>query len=302
MKQILLDNAYESWKNAIICHDRIENGFSTLQYQKGFVSSLHNAVELFLKQIMLNNNDYSIATVKNVKDESDAQLQLDYFKATDLNTFFDNLSLDKLNKFYSIEFNQLIEKIYKLLDIDDSLKNDFTNALKVLQKLRNNEMHFYINETGYLSEDNFCHLHNFMIIFYNAIGSKKLFPRASIKFDEPNKYIFYAQEKVMEFNRTRIASFSFLTALKDNEITQKLKITLKNAFEDEYVCCKNDSYGLALCICLHNEEYRQQFDDLFIILRLMEKYNLFFIERKMIKVPEVLGIEEYPEEKYVINY
>ena len=63
MKQILLDNAYEAWKNAILYHDKIKKGYSTLEYQKGFVSSLHNAVELFLKQIMLNNNDHDVDSV-----------------------------------------------------------------------------------------------------------------------------------------------------------------------------------------------------------------------------------------------
>lgn len=32
--QILLNNAYEAWKSAIYYHDRIEKGFTTLEFQK----------------------------------------------------------------------------------------------------------------------------------------------------------------------------------------------------------------------------------------------------------------------------
>ena len=152
MKQILLENAYEAWKNAISYHDKIQNGYSSLEYQKGFVSSLHNSVELFLKQIMLNKNDHEVAWIGKVKSKEDAQLQLDYYNSKDLNEFFSNLSSCKLNKFYSIEFGNLINKIYNLITINETDKNDFTTALKSLQSLRNNETHFYINENNYLSD------------------------------------------------------------------------------------------------------------------------------------------------------
>lgn len=37
--------------------DYILEGKATLEYRKHFVSALHNAVELFVKQLMLNNTD-----------------------------------------------------------------------------------------------------------------------------------------------------------------------------------------------------------------------------------------------------
>ena len=59
-KQILLENALESWSVAVkYCKD-IQNGLATLHYQKTFVSSLHNTIELLLKQIMLDENDHSV--------------------------------------------------------------------------------------------------------------------------------------------------------------------------------------------------------------------------------------------------
>ena len=102
--QILLNNAYEAWKSAIYYHDRIEKGFTTLEFQKGFVSSLHNSVELFLKQIMLDNKDHDVATLRNVKEEDDALLQLKYIRADDLNQFFFGCSVEQLDKFFSIEY------------------------------------------------------------------------------------------------------------------------------------------------------------------------------------------------------
>lgn len=49
MKHILQDNALESWAMAIKYSNFILDGKATLQYRKQFVSSLHNAVELFIK-------------------------------------------------------------------------------------------------------------------------------------------------------------------------------------------------------------------------------------------------------------
>lgn len=108
MKPILMDNAFEAWAAAIrYCND-IKDGKATLQYQKNFVSSPHNAVELIMKQMMLNNTDHRVAEVRNLENESDAQLFLNYFRATDLNSFFNSLSDDELSKFSTIQFNKLI--------------------------------------------------------------------------------------------------------------------------------------------------------------------------------------------------
>lgn len=110
MKRILLENAYEAWMSAVgYCND-ILNGKGTLQYQKSFVSSLHNAIELFLKQIMLDAGNHSVARIYAIKDANDAQLALDYMKAQNLNVFFDNLFADKLQKFRTIEFSELIDQ------------------------------------------------------------------------------------------------------------------------------------------------------------------------------------------------
>jgi hypothetical protein len=61
LKHILRNNALESWSMAIRYCNTILDGRATLEYRKHFVSSLHNAVELFVKQRMLDINDYRVA-------------------------------------------------------------------------------------------------------------------------------------------------------------------------------------------------------------------------------------------------
>ena len=99
MRPILMDNAFEAWAAAIrYCND-IKDGKATLQYQKNFVSSLHNAVELIMKQMLLNNNYRDVAWVRKKKDRANAKLLQDYSNATNLNLFFSKLPDDELSKF-----------------------------------------------------------------------------------------------------------------------------------------------------------------------------------------------------------
>lgn len=280
MKQILLDNAYEAWKNAISYHDRIKNGYSSLEYQKGFVSSLHNAVELFLKQIMLNNNDHDVAWIGKVKSKKDAQLQLDYYNATDLNAYFSQLSSDDLNKYISIEYSKLIDKVNRLISVDDKDKSDFKAALNKLKELRNNETHFYINENSYLLEDDFCKLHNFMIVFYNAIVPKIFNKYTIIDFSDPQKYNLISQYKIMEISFTPLTAFSYVDALKSNKTVQKIKTFLSGEHSDEYAQYSiDDHFVLAVKIMKTEGIVASNVGDYIALLGLMIKYKLFWIEK-----------------------
>lgn len=60
MKQILIDNALESWESAISYANDIMKGMATLKYRKNFVASLHNATELFIKQLMLDTGNHDV--------------------------------------------------------------------------------------------------------------------------------------------------------------------------------------------------------------------------------------------------
>lgn len=171
MKPILMDNAFEAWAAAIrYCND-IKDGKATLQYQKNFVSSLHNAVELIMKQMLLNNNNHKVAEIRIPTNEDEAKLLLDYYKSIDLNCFFSSLSNDELSKFHTIQFSDLISQHKKIFGCSLNPKETLKTELELLQQLRNNETHFMIRQDSFLSEENFRVLHNFMIRFYKIVKS-----------------------------------------------------------------------------------------------------------------------------------
>lgn len=157
----MLNNALESWGKAIDGCLLLEQGYSTLGIKKQFVSSLHNAVELILKQIMLDNGDTTVTTIKGVNSLTKAQLIYDYFNSTDLNSFFSNLNEADIDLFYSIEFSQLMDKANKLTSTAHKSRS-IKEALKLLQQLRNSETHFIFGQS-YLSDSEFVVLHNLMI-------------------------------------------------------------------------------------------------------------------------------------------
>lgn len=275
MQQILLENAYESWKSAVQSHDKILQGFSTLRYQKAFVASLHNAVELFMKQLMLNSGNHDVALVRRIKSVNDAQLAMRYMQATDLNAFFKSLTVEELDNFQSVEFNQLINK-HKKLFRTAMMKDTLKRELFLIQQLRNNETHFYINANDYLSENNFVLLHNFMIEFFQIAMKLKLFPRAMLKFEDMT-YGLSAEENVMEFNRQKLSTFSYADSLKGNTLFKEMLVILQSNDESKYAYYGTNNYELAECIVSDNPQYKNSMDDIFTILQLMSKYGLFEI-------------------------
>ncbi len=56
--------------------DYILEGKATLEYRKHFVSALHNAVELFVKQLKLNNTDYRVIQLKMDAIQMDSQREI----------------------------------------------------------------------------------------------------------------------------------------------------------------------------------------------------------------------------------
>ena len=140
MKHILRDNALEAWSMAIKYCDAILNGKATLEYRKHFVSSLHNAVELFIKQRMLDKNDYRIVEIKN-GILSDGQPARDFYNSQDLNKYFANLNQEQMKPFFSVEFNKLIKYSKELFEeyfVECENKNIVYDAMKRLTSLRNN--------------------------------------------------------------------------------------------------------------------------------------------------------------------
>ena len=239
MKKILLDNAYESWTIAIKTCNSILAGNLSLQNRKYFVNSLHNAVELLLKQIMLNNNDYRVAFIKDTtKLDAYGNPLVDYYNSTDLNEFFNSCCSNIKKKFYSIEFNKLISLINDIISEYIEENNiHITSELILLASLRNDETHFNIDKDDFLSENQFKDLHNFMIVFYEIMQYYNLLPFWGRQINE---------HKNLEFIRAKISTFSYINTIKNSTYVKELKTKISG---EQYWGSPTDSpYNIADCL------------------------------------------------------
>lgn len=266
VKKILLDNALESWSIAIKYCNHIKNGLSTLHYKKTFISSLHNSIELFFKQIMLDNNDKTVIDHISVKNEDDAKLQLSFYQATDLNSFFSQIDAEYRNKFCSIDFSKLTDKnklIKSTLDRIGILS--IKEELNLLKTLRNNETHFYISSSDYLSEQEFIKLHNLMNVIFNIINDNDFLPY----WGEPS----YKDRHVV-FKEKELESFSYIESVKSSPITKSIVNTLNgtqlfgfgdSAFDltEQYFEELNEQ----------NKSVNFDFNDVLSIMTLLQQYN-----------------------------
>lgn len=267
MKNILMDNALESWAMAIKYCDDIMDGKATLTYRKCFVSSLHNAVELFVKQLMLNNNDYRVVTFKSIsKDASPAK---EYYNSDNLNEFFLNLNPELMKKVYSIEFNKIIDyskelfvEYYNKHDIE---KEVISTGLKLLSKLRNDETHFWIDKNKFLTDGEFMELYNFMTSFNNILHFYHLMPFIGRPSD---------RVKNISFIRRRLQSFSCEKVVKNAKFVKRLKqIIEKKDFEMQ---SGESAYGIAESIYneSNGEFKKEEFNELWTYVEMLLKYNL----------------------------
>lgn len=278
MKKLLLVNAYESWRNTIKVHDKIQNGLSTLNYQKEFVASLHNSVELFLKQLMILANDHHI--FPDSSRNRNLRLWQPFIQANDLSSFFAGLTAKDLSDFYSISFNDLISKHGTLLSVDSNL---FDSELKKLQELRNNETHFYI-DNNFLSETDFIMLHNFMIKFYRLLLNNNIFPNYLLVFDT-GKRVLPIQYEELSFERKSLdLSFTFLSALKNSSYVQLISNFFQNI--NDIGSPWGSVYSLAKTITYQYPEYENQFTEILSFLELANKNNMLVYSSEIIKLDD----------------
>lgn len=279
MKPILMDNAFESWAAAIrYCND-IKDGKATLQYQKNFVSSLHNAVELIMKQMLLNNNDHSIAEIRKPKTEADAKLLLDYFKATDLNRFFNSLSDDELSKFHTIQFNELISSHKKIFGRSLTPQETLKTELELLQQLRNNETHFMIRQGSFLSEDDFRTLHNFMVRFYKIMKKWNPADESDLESSIFLYLYWYSPDKddsIYEFECDLLQDFSYESAVRNSKLAKDIAETLKN----NHQCgAPNFSpYDIAFDLMNGYNVLSAQFDEIWAMVYMMQSLGMIVVD------------------------
>lgn len=265
-RRILLDNAYISWQMAIKYCDAILAGRSTLLNRKFFVSNLQNAIELFIKQIMLDNTDYRVSEIKNCA--IDGIPAKDYYTSTNLNDYFESLPKKQLNKFRSIEFRKLIE-IHKEI-LNDYLGDEHTlkPQLSLLTKLRNSETHFNIESEQFLLENEFAYLYNFMIDFYGIMKYYNLLPYWG---KSPSEY------KHLEFKRQVISDFSYVEAAKRSELVKKLACIANESTFETFPGETAYSITDAIISC-SNTDFNNQFNEAWEYIQVLDEYGLIQIE------------------------
>ena len=247
-KGILEDNALEAWAKAIEDCIDIRKGKVTLGYRKNFVGHLHNAVELFVKQRMLNAGDHRVASVKNLNNPEGRPLR-EYYARDDLNNYFKDLDSETRGKFYSAEFNML-QKYSKDIFADFFQKNSgsqeqYSKALSILAHLRNCETHFYIDKESFLSDDEFRQLHDFMIIFYRILVWYELLPKTVTEI----QYAAYI------FDRKLPENFSYKNAVLSSEYMRNLAISIDST---KFPWIGESPYEIAQSICILFRKYRSR--------------------------------------------
>lgn len=243
-----------------------------MYYKKAFISSLHNAVELFMKQIMLDNNDYRIASVKEV--EVDGSPEKQYLNATDLNSYFASLDEQTRKKFYSIDFKKMIELCEKFIFPG----MQFKSCLKLLNKYRNDETHFYICEDDYLPEADFSILHNFMVEFYSAIRKAKLLPFTwGVPEGEDKAYVFDCKPFVKnQFSyKSAVAKSDFLRILKSKIDGELVPYNLQSGY-----------YGFAEYIYSRYDLSGYPFLEILGYIETAAKYNMIHFTPEIQDIPE----------------
>lgn len=267
MKQILRDNALEAWAMAIKHCNAIMDGKITLGYRKQFVTSLHNAVELLIKQHMLNVNDYRVAEVK--KDVlPDGKPAKEFYNSLNLNEYFANLEDKMMKKFYSVEFQKLKDIGKELFKeyLEEDKKQNFCDGMKLLADLRNSETHFFIDKNGFLTESEFKKLYNFMIVFYGILEKYKLLPYwGTCHKDSEHWKLFFIRKELNEFSYTAV--------LKNAKFVKELKSNIEN--EIFPTNCGSDAYGISYGISCGCEQYfGEKFEELWTYIEMLLYYKI----------------------------
>ncbi|MGE4571752.1 MAG: hypothetical protein AB7E09_03315 [Candidatus Izemoplasmatales bacterium] len=166
-----------AWIDMMNNHDNIIDGLIDLTARKEFVSSLQNVIELIFKQYLIDRNDYELAVWKPSATktflqrmfkrdiETRSNKQIDFESVTDLNTYFITKPSRAKNVF-TIQFSRLIDKIFQI--IRERNINFDRRGLRILNRLRNEETHFYIDDS-YLLFSKFIELRKLIKDVYDYI-------------------------------------------------------------------------------------------------------------------------------------
>ena len=236
--------------------------------------------------MLLNNNNHTVAEIKKVKNKEEASLQLEYYKSTNLNHFFAELPEDKLLMFTSIQFNDLISLHKKLLGNSLTGTESIVSDLKLLQQLRNNETHFLIRYDSFLSEEDFCRLHNFMIKFYSIMW--KWTPTSKEDYE---MYILpywgdpEGADSIYGFERKPLKDFSYESAVRNSALANKIAELLKTN-------CKCGApnfspYTITKDLINKHSDLTPQFEEIWAMVSMMQRFNIIKTEEILYKNQDI---------------
>lgn len=278
---ILTENAELAWRAALVYRNILLDGRDTIQNKKNFVSSFHNAVELFCKQKMIFDNNHSVIIITN--KDPDAQLAKRFYNSVDLNMFFSELRKEEFDSIRSCDYKDL--KLKEIFNASTTLSNiEQRGGMKLLEKLRNEETHFAFNDS-FLTCGEFEILDNFLMDFYVVLQENDLllkhFGRRSHIDSEKNRLI-PSRGKVEH-------GFNFKKQLKKSKFVDLFK---KVILENEFFTNTPDLFSVASDVYdqVSTLSNAYSFDEVFEYIVCLKKYRLIDIRIDHEKV-----VDEYEE-------
>lgn len=282
--KILQEHFNLSWQIAVHNCKLILDGVVDSMQQKLFVSSLQNALELGCKQIMIDESDYRVVDY-GPKKMRDNRIANSFLSSTDLNSFLSNLGAEELSKIFTIEFNEIVDIFSK--KIHDEKNVEIKESLNILKKLRNNETHFYINLSNYLSFADFkklCELLDFFFSYFceknildrNGFGRMPADDEEQLIYFNKNDYSFVSYENLVK------ASHNNLMILNSLELYDQSNPIKGNVIEFKF---SYELYGIAYSIFngtwqTHREDFYMSFSEFYRRFKLMHDIGLIHIQQE----------------------
>ena len=250
------------------------------------MSSLHNAVELFLKQYMLDINDHRVCKIPK-KNDPGGVLKTQYENANDITQFFINLSVENAAKIHSVEYRQLSKysRVFftTYYNKHNGSQDIVDKALELLGKLRNDEMHFYVNKWRFLTDTEFEQLYNFMIVFYKILQEYNLLPYWGKPFEEYTK---------LGFERVELHCFSYRKAVETSETIKKLRETFKSQSPMPHV--EESAFEITdAIVSFIDEKWKEKFDELWVYIEMALHFDILKIREEYDDPEYGIGVNRY---------
>ena len=187
----LTEHARLAWKAAVHNCRLIIDGLVDLEQRKIFVSSFQNATELCLKQYLIDKNNIAVLNnrMQNSRDPNTVLIYNNCSTSHDYNAFFSGLSSADLEKIISSDFGYIVNVVF---NASNSLTPYVSAITNVMQRCRNTETHFFIDEESYLPIDDFKELCRLMITLQAFFRDEGILDNSSESTDERSvKYLGY---------------------------------------------------------------------------------------------------------------